>query len=358
MKTKSIQEIDKNFQSSELGNREYEFHSPFEAPFAISGLPWLKENDCKFCRLPEKILPGCNAGVQRLAWHTSGAMIRFKTNSAFIAVVAELRDAQIMPHMPVSGSAGFDLYLGEGRNKKFSKNIYPDLHKTIMAKPIAENLSGQMMTECTIYLPLYNGVNEMHIGLCPGARIESPTKYSIEKPILFYGSSITQGGCASRPGNSYTSIVCRNLDANSINLGFSDSARGESVMAETIASLDLSMFVIDYDYNAPTVEHLAETHEEFFRKFRSMRSHVPVLMASKCNFDNNREASRKRRTIIRKTYEKAIAEGDKNVYFLDGERLFGNLNRDSCTVDGCHPNDLGFMRMAETFTPVIEDILF
>jgi hypothetical protein len=356
MNTKSIQEIDQNFKSAELGDREYEFHSPLEAPFEISGLPWLKENNCKFCRLPQKILPDCNEGVQHLAWHTSGVSVRFKTDSKFIAISAELLDALIMSHMPVSGRSGFDLYLGTGRHKKFWKNIYPELHKTSMAKPIAEDLPGEM-TECEIYLPLYNGVKEMHIGLCPGAKIEPPAKHSIEKPILFYGSSITQGGCASRPGNSYSNIVSRNLDANSINLGFSGSAKGEALMAETIASLDLSLFVLDYDHNAPTKEHLIETHEKFFRIFREFRHETPVLIASKCDFDKNPKANDERRAIIRKSYENAIASGDKNVYFLDGEWMFGNTNRDSCTVDGCHPNDLGFMRMAETFTPVIDDIL-
>ena len=298
----------------------------------------------------------CSEGVQELAWHTSGAAIRFKTDSAFIAVVAELRNADIMPHMPVTGKSGFDLYWGENRNKKFSKNICPELHKTSMTKPIAENLPKEM-TECTIYLPLYNGVNEMRIGLCPEARIEAPSRYSIEKPILFYGSSITQGGCASRPGNSYTNIVSRNLDADSINLGFSGNAKGESLMAETIASLELSMFVMDYDHNAPTKEHLAETHEKFFRIFRNRHPHTPVLIVSKCDCDNDLRDSEERRVIIRKTWENAISEGDENVYFLDGKRLFGNFNRDSCTVDGCHPNDLGFMRMAETFISTIEDIL-
>jgi hypothetical protein len=354
MTTKNILNIDKNFKSSVLGSRKYEFHSPLEAPFEISGLPWLKENNCKFCRLPEQILPDCSEGVQELAWHTSGAAIRFKTDSAFIAVAAELRNADIMPHMPVTGKSGFDLYLGESRNKKFSKNIYPELHETSMAKPIAEKLPGKM-TECTIYLPLYNGVNEMRIGLCPGANIEAPSRYSIEKPILFYGSSITQGGCASRPGNSYTNIVSRSLDANSINLGFSGNAKGETLMAETIASLELSMFVMDYDHNAPTKEHLAETHEKFFRIFREQCPHTPVLMVSKCNCDL--KSYDERCAIIMKTWKNAIDEGDENVYFLDGKRLFGNFNRDSCTVDGAHPNDLGFMRMAEAFIATIEDIL-
>lgn len=351
MTTKTIQN-----KSSEFGDREYKFHSPFEAPFEISGLAWLKENNCKFCRLPEKILPDCSEGVRELAWNTSGTAIRFKTDSAFIAVAAELRDADILSTMPASGKSGFDLYLGKNKNKKFSKNIFPELHQTSMAKAIAENLPGKM-TEYTIYLPLFNGVNEMRIGLSPGANIEAPSRYSIEKPILFYGSSITQGRCASRPGNSYTNIVSRNLDANSINLGFSGNAKGEALLAEIIASLELSMFVMDYDHNAPSREYLAETHEKFFKIFREKCPHTPVLIASKCDCDRDVEINRQRRDIIRKTWENAIDAGDKNVYFLDGKRLFGNFNRDSCTVDGCHPNDLGFMRMAEAFISTIEDIL-
>lgn len=120
-----------------------------------------------------------------------------------------------------------------------------------------------------------------------GSKIGKPTPYSIEKPIVFYGSSITQGGCASRPGNSYTHIICRWLDANMVNLGFSGNAKGEPEMAELISQIDMGALVMDYDHNAPDAEYLLNTHENFFKIIRSNHPYLPVIFVSKPDFDKN-----------------------------------------------------------------------
>lgn len=128
-------------------------------------------------------------------------------------------------------------------------------------------------------------------------------------------------------------------------------------MAELISQIEMSAFVLDYDHNAPTVEYLKETHEDFFKIIRNAQPDLPIIIVTKPDFDNNVKENSIRRKIIFETYKNAIDRGDKNVYFVDGETLFGTKDRDSCTVDSCHPNDLGFMRMAEHIYPTIKKAL-
>jgi len=310
-----------------------------------------------FCRLDIYSLIKFNPGIQYLAWCTSGGAIRFASDTGAIALKVKLISKDDMSHMPRTGSAGFDLYVGKGKNKRFIKAAMPGSQR-IEYEAVFEGINpNKEMQEWTLYMPLYNGVQELEIGLLPGSRIEKPMPYTIKKPIVFYGSSITQGGCASRPGNSYTSILCRWLDADMVNLGFSGNAKGEPEMAELISKIDMSAFVMDYDHNAPDVKHLQDTHENFFRIIRENNPELPVIFVSRPDFDGNILVSKERRNVIRNTYENALKSGDKNVYFVDGETLFGQCDRDACTVDGCHPNDLGFMRMAENIYPTLKKAL-
>jgi lysophospholipase L1-like esterase len=142
-----------------------------------------------------------------------------------------------------------------------------------------------------------------------------------------------------------------------VNLGFSGNAKGEPEMAELISQLEMSALVMDYDHNAPDAEHLKKTHENFFKIIRNKQPDLPIIIVTKPDFDRDIETNKMRREIIYNTYKNAVDNGDQNVHFVDGETLFGNENRDACTVDGCHPNDLGFMRMAERIYPVIKKAL-
>ena len=137
------------------------------------------------------------------------------------------------------------------------------------------------------------------------------------------------------------------------NLGFTGNAKGEPEMAAYIAGLDMSALVLDYDYNAASAEALKATHEPFFRIIRERHPSLPILLLSKPNVDNDEAESARRRNVILQTYRQAMESGDRRVYFLDGAFLFGTSYRDCCTVDGCHPNDLGFLRMAEAVLPVL-----
>lgn len=347
----SIESIDPNFRLETIDGHELAFLDASLAPFHLTGFPFFAAEG-EFCRLPRAELPAMNSGVQGLAWHTAGGMVRFRTDSPVVAVRLELRAPGDMNHMPRSGSSGCDLYLGTGPAKRFRKTAIPgpgvkDYSALLFSGPAGE------MRECTLNLPLYNGIRSIRVGLAPAARVDAPAPFAIEQPMLFYGSSITQGGCASRPGNAYTHILARWFDANLVNYGFSGSARGEQDMARLIARIPQSVFVYDYDHNAPSVEHLAATHAAFFATIRAARPELPVVMVGRPDFDGNPAESRARREIIRATYDQARANGDARVFLVDGEALFGTSDRDACTVDGCHPNDLGFMRMAEAVRPAL-----
>ncbi|MFA6290310.1 MAG: SGNH/GDSL hydrolase family protein [Victivallales bacterium] len=359
-KQQKIEDIDQNFRAQEINNKKYHFLNMAEKPFELAGFAWF-DKEKEFCRLPAQMISKespLNDGAKALSWCSSGAMVRFKTDSHAIALKAELRNNGIMVHMPLSGQSGFDLYLKSGKGLSFHRNIRPSAEKPDFVEGVFDESLDGKMHEYVIYLPLYNGIKTVEIGFAPGAKLLAPSPFKYPAPILFYGSSITQGGCASRPGNAYSHFLTRWLDANMINLGFSGSGRGETVMAECIASLKLSAFVMDYDHNAPNPEHLGKTHEVFFRTIRKKQPELPIVLMSKCDFDTgNLEINSKRREIIKRTYTNAIKAGDKHVYFVDGEKLFGKTDRDACTVDGCHPNDIGFLRMAETVFPVLNKAL-
>ncbi|MDD4772102.1 MAG: SGNH/GDSL hydrolase family protein [Eubacteriales bacterium] len=302
-------------------------------------------------RLPAEITDKVNSGVTELALHTAGGRVRFATDSAALKVRVKLRAGGMMNHMPLSGMSGVDFYVdglfrGAVRPENPGQTEYE-------GGIVGENKMGQV----TINLPLYNGLTEIYIGIEDNADIAPPQEYRVAKPVVFYGSSITQGGCASRPGNAYTAVVTRRADADHINLGFSGSGRGESVMARYIASLSMSAFVMDYDHNAPSADHLRATHKPFFKIIREAQPTLPVIFISKPDFDSDPVANAIRRDIINETFVSAQADGDRGVYFVDGQSLFGTRDRDACTVDTCHPNDLGFMRMAEHIYPALKKVL-
>ena len=207
-----------------------------------------------------------------------------------------------------------------------------------------------------LQMPLYAKVESFYIGLSKGSTLEGWSEgYTREKPIVFYGSSITQGGCAATSGSDYASRISRRFDSDYINLGFSGSARGEDVMMDYIAGLDMGMFVYDYDHNSPSPEHLEKTHYKGYAKVRAAHPDVPIVMITRPDFIDKGEFVA-RRNVVAATYQRALDEGDKNVYFIDGQKEFATFIRDECTVDGCHPNDLGFYRMAEVLGTVIEEI--
>lgn len=308
-------------------------------------------------RLPKEIADAANEGVAWLAGDTAGIRLRLRTDSRYIAIHAEWGGQCCFSHMPVAGVCGFDLYrLNNGW--EYCGTYMPPFNSPHGYESIIY-LNGEM-NDFVLNFPLYNHVDKLYIGVSENAKFETPAEYGHRIPFVTYGSSITQGGCASRPGNSYQNMLTRRFDVDHINLGFSGSARGEQIVADYIAGLETSVFVLDYDHNAPSPEHLKRTHYPFYKTVRNAHPDIPIVMLSKpdCHSTapNVMKDNAMRRDIVKQTYEKALKEGDKNVYFIDGKDIFREDAVQSSTVDGCHPNDLGFYGFFRELSPIFEKI--
>lgn len=346
---KNIADVDKNFKvETKLDKTDIKFYNIKENPFCLYGLMF----DEMFRRMPESVAKKVNTGIEELHLNTTGGRIRFKTDSPYVAINAVMPNKIHVPHMPQTGISGFDIYV----NDRYKKTFIPPVDMDGGYESVC-NFTGSEMREITINFPIYNNVKDLYIGVAKDAVFEEASSYKYDKKVLFYGSSITQGGCVSRPGLAYVNLLSNMLGFDYVNLGFSASALGETVMAEYIAEQNPDIFVMDYDHNAPTPEHLEKTHETFYKRFRELRPSTPVVMISAPNVRFENENWEKRRGIVKATYENALKNGDKNVYFVDGKMLWGEDDWDLCAVDALHPNDLGHYRMAKYIQPVLEKLL-
>ena len=331
----------------EINKPDVKFYDPQQAPFRIHGV-WMEGG--VFRRMPDEVAKKVSNDVYEKSRCSAGGRIRFITDSPYVIIrtkVSISRDC----HGTLTGDAGYDLYTTyEGETHYGGTFMFPadfvDKYESIV------NLTPRKQL-ITINMPLLAETSEVSIGLADGCLLEEAPDYSRKMPIVYYGSSITHGGRASRSGMAYTNIVARRFDSDYISLGFSASARGQVEMAEYIASLKMSVFVMDYDHNSPTDE-LAINHPRMFDIIRAAQPDLPILMMSRPMYYLN-EDDTARRDIVKGTYERAKAAGDENVYFLSGPELMA-LAGDEGTVDGCHPSDLGFFSMAAAVSKVMEEI--
>ena len=361
----SIEKIDHNMAIiSKIDDVELRFRDVRSAPFDLYGL-LPGEQGAPYRRMSEEAAAAVGHRVAFLSTHTSGGRVRFCTDSACVAIRAKMPQNGRLSNMSPLASSGFDLYVREG-DKPFHYQksfvppaLYTEEYESLIRFPDSHP------REIMIYFPLYDAVDRLEIGLMPEASLTSGGTYRVASPLLFYGSSITQGGCASRPGNSYEAMISRRFDVDFVNWGWSGSACGELAMASHIAEQNMSLFMLDYDYNSPTAEGLVRTHEAFFLTIREKQPNLPILLASRTDpicSPQMKEEEDSRRAVIVQTYENALRRGDKHVHFIDGKQVFTvmadqGLTPWDCTMDGCHPNDLGFFCMAKVFGDAIADML-
>ncbi len=356
-----VSKLDKNFITHNANFDEYDWYDATDKPFELFGV-YFDEKEKIFTRMPKKEREKVSAHVNVLATYTSGGRLRFRTDSPYIAV----QSTQPCALNPNKGSlitfCGFSFYANNlfcNTTMPASNAIYPEGEKEFFYDGVIhvrhDIASSGNVYDGELVFPLYNGVNGLKIGIKKGYKVLPPKKYSYTKPVVFYGSSITQGGCASRPGIDYVNRISRMLDVDIVNLGFSGNAKGEKEMAEYISKIDASVFVMDYDYNAPTVEHLQQTHEPFYKIVREKNPNLPIIFVSRPNTDHDASA-KERLEVIEKTYFNAKSRGEK-VELINGATLFQGEGREDCTVDGVHPNDVGFERMAKVIAPVISKYL-
>lgn len=347
-----ISKIDKNFKVETKIEREgLTFYDIDEDPFKIYGV--FREGE-HYVRMPFAVANTINEGTRWAHKNTTGGRVRFVTDSPYIAVHVKVNSPGKMPHFAFTGSIGCDLYSGT----RYFGTFVPRVDVSTEYENIVD-IADVCEREYTINMPLYSGIDKMYIGIKEGCTLKPAEEYKIGKPIVYYGSSITHGGCASRPGNAYPNIISRELDCDFINLGFSGNAKAEDEMANYIASLDMSAFVYDYDHNAPTLEHYKNTHERMFKTIRKKNPNLPILMMTrpKYHISPNHEDETERLKVMLTTYENAIAAGDKNVYCIKGTDLLIDMLREAALVDNCHPNDCGFVSMAYVIGNRLKEIL-
>jgi hypothetical protein len=335
------------------------WYNPQEVPFAISGFAWFKR-DCRYRRMPVKPEWKLPEAVDALADCTAGGQVRFQTNSKTVSLRAVLRGPANIPHMPATAQCGFDLYHGLPGRQRFCTVTKFDVARDAFSLALL-SCKESAMRNITINFPLYQGVEEVAIGLDPGAQLVKSPPYAFGKPIVVYGTSITQGGCCSRPGMAYTNILSRKLNVEFINLGFSGSGRGEPEVARLISGIpDPGLFILDYEANSG--DTIRQTLPTFIDIIRAARPQVPLLVLSCILFSAvalNKDVVKERR--LRAHFQRDHVRlrrvaGDRNIFFHDGSSLLGK-DFDECTVDGVHPTDLGHFRIADGLAPVLRRIM-
>jgi len=328
-------------------------YSAFDAPIKVFGIADFEKRK-SFARLPDEVINEVST-LEFLGRRSPGGRIGFRTNSKSLLVKIAFETLSIDIGMSIYACQSAFVFAGQRQSSTYLGLVNPSNYDTKEFERTFE-LSGEMQ-DILILLPRNEIIKSVDIGIDDGAEIQAPTPYKYSKPVLYYGSSITEGGCCCNPSSAYNAIISRHLDADYYNFGFSGNCKGESAMADYFNTLDFSIFVLDYDHNAPTVEHLKNTHEPFYKRIREKNPNTPIVMLTRPR-PWLTEDEAQRRDVVKATYENAIKNGDKNVYFIDGTSIFeGFADSELCSIDTCHPNDLGFYKMAERVEPLIKSLL-
>lgn len=322
-----------------------------QKPIKVFGVPFFDKKQV-FERLPEDLRKTLN--LEHLGKRCPGSRMCFRTDAEEITIKLKLETLSVDPAMSLFACQSAAVLAGERNNARFLGLVSPLDYNTLSFENKFKK--EPVMEDITIFMPRNEVVSDIEITVNDGASVEECTPYRDIKPILYYGSSITEGGNCCSVFNAYNAIISNRLNIDYYNFGFSGSARAELELADYINTIDMSIFVYDYDHNAPDPEALKATHEPFFKRIREKNPELPIVMMSK-PLAVYREEDRIRRDIIKETYNNAVNSGDKNVYFIDGETYYGDNERQLCSIDVWHPNDIGFLRMADVIEPVIKGIL-
>jgi hypothetical protein len=326
--------------------------------WGVEGRAWpeLKRNRW-FDRLPAEAQSKVTGPVWSLSHDSAGMVARFKTDATAIWADYKLSNSRLaMPHMPATGVSGVDLYARD------DKGVWRWVNVT---KPAALDVKMEIqsglapgMREYAAYLPLYNGVEKLSIGVPPGSKFEGLAPR--EKPIVFYGTSITHGACASRPGMVHTAILGRKFDRPVVNLGFSGNGRMDAGVGEYVAKIDAAAYVIDCNPNMGPADVRVKSGP-LVKQLRAAHPETPIVLVEDRVFTNSwirperQKFHAENHAALRESYEALKKEGVAKLYYIRGDDLLGDDSEGA--TDGSHPNDLGFMRQAEVFAPVLREAL-
>ena len=327
--------------------------------WGVEGRGWVDQERSKwFDRFPAKAEKTVTKSVWGLSRHSAGMMVRFKTDANAIHAKWKVTSARLgMAHMPPSGVSGLDLYARDTKGKwRWAAATRPSKQEmqAILLRGIKPGLR-----EYALYLPLYNGTESLEVGVPEGAKFESLAPRKV-KPLIFYGTSITHGACASRPGMTHPAILGRRLELPVINMGFSGNGKMHAAVGDLMAEVDAAAYIIDClpNMNAAAVNaHCVP----LVKQFRKARPHTPIILVEdRRNANSWLVPSRSKHhdanhAALRKAYEQLKAAGVKHLHYLSGDALLGEDGEG--TTDGSHPNDLGFIRQANAFEPVLRKAL-
>lgn len=323
----------------------------------IEGQGW-KETRHPFDRLPAKAEGVVRPPVWSLSQDSAGMSVRFITDAPWVRARWKVRKERLaMPHMPATGVSGLDLYVRDKRGWRWLANGRPE-ESPANDRMLVRGITAERR-EYQLYFPLYNGIDALEIGLPPDAVFER-APVSPRKPVVFYGTSILQGGCASRPGMAYPALISRRLEWPHINLGFSGNGRSEPEMAALLAELDPAAYVLDSLPNLSAKE-AAERVEPFIRTLRQAHPRTPIVLVENVVYtDSDFVETRRRRwseanAVLRGIYQKLRKAGDRNLHYVPAGELLGDDAEG--TVDGTHPTDLGFLRMSQVIGKTLASVL-
>lgn len=325
--------------------------------WGVEGRAW-SETARYFDRLPARSEGVVRQPVWDLSRHSAGMCSKFETDSRTIHVrYTLLKPGLAMPHMPATGVSGLDLYAEDSQGVDRWVNVVRPTTQTIEVA-IADGLTPGLR-KYTLYLPLYNGVESLEIGVDESATFNTIVPRT-EKSIVFYGTSIMHGACASRPGMAIPAILGRRLKMPVVNLGFSGNGKMEPEVADLLSELDPCVFVVDCvpNMNADLIDERAVP---LVRRLKKAHPKTPVLLVEDRAYTNTpffpkRGAThRSNREALRRTHQHLMSEGVEGVYYLAGKNLLGNDGEGA--TDGSHPSDLGMVRYADAYEPALRSIL-
>ena len=345
---------------SEGGLAGLQWLAPGVAPLRLAGFAWFAQ-DGLYRRMPKSPRHKLSSAVDWLANHTAGGQIHFRTNSRRLGLRVELRAPHDADNLTQISQCGFDCYLGKEAPLRYYNSTRYKFAEPAFECMLCEMLPSEMRT-VVLNFPLYQGVNSVHVGVEPGAHVEAPPPYISNKKIVVYGTSLTQGGSANRPGMMYTNILSRRFNYEFINLGFSGSGLAEPEVALTMLDIpDPAVFILDYDSNIRGTPDLIARTPVFYDILRGAFPKVPMLLLSKPPFSTETihsevRAYRLGRRDFLKEFVRQRQEKGENITFVDGGDFYGD-RFDECTVDGRHATDLGFMKIADGVTPALAKAL-
>ncbi len=310
-----------------------------------------------FDRLPAAAKGKVTDAVWNLSRDSAGMMVRFKSDSPSIHVHYQLRKSNLgMPHMPATGVSGVDLYARDDSGKWKWVQVTRPATQEVKAEIIKGLAPG--MREYAAYLPLYNGVEFMSIGVEPGTKFEPMAPRN--KPIVFYGTSITHGACASRPGMVHTAILGRWLDMPVVNLGFSGNGRMDQAVGAFLTQVDAAAYVIDCLPNMQPADVSAKC-VPLVKQLREAKPDTPIILVEDRRFTNDWITPAKQKfhtdnhAALRAAYAELTQAGIAKLHYIEGDKLYGDDTEGA--TDASHANDLGFMRQATIFEPVLRKAL-